>query len=88
MMGEEGVEGVVTVREGGEVAIEENREQQSEEHSDAQLPAAEVGPSPKEVLTEMTRCVLHHALMVPWICGMPPAHVAATAVILVCEAAD
>ncbi|KXZ56153.1 hypothetical protein GPECTOR_1g130 [Gonium pectorale] len=76
MEGEKGVEALVAVAEGGLAAIKNGW------HSEAQLPAAEGGPSPKEVLTEMTRCVLHHAMLWPWVCAVPPAYLAAAAVIL------
>ncbi|KXZ56161.1 hypothetical protein GPECTOR_1g138 [Gonium pectorale] len=80
MAGEE--EAVAAVGEGEEAAFKENSEQDGE-HSEAQLPAAERGPSPKELLTEMTRCFLHHAMLWPWVYGMPPAHLAAAVVVLV-----
>ncbi|KXZ56150.1 hypothetical protein GPECTOR_1g128 [Gonium pectorale] len=83
MMGEEGVEALVAIGDGGDKAAIKETNEEGKERPEAQLPAAERGPSPKELLTEMTRCVLHHAMLWPWVCGVPPAHLAAAAVILV-----
>ncbi|KXZ56170.1 hypothetical protein GPECTOR_1g146 [Gonium pectorale] len=68
MDGEEGLEALVGAGEGCEAAIKEKNDQ-DEKQIEAHLPAAERGPSPMELLTEMT--------------SMPPAHLAAAVVVLV-----
>ncbi|KXZ56151.1 hypothetical protein GPECTOR_1g129 [Gonium pectorale] len=58
MLGEQEVEALLAIGDGRDKAAIKETNQQGEEQPEAQLPAAERGPSPKELLTEMTRRTL------------------------------